>query len=180
MMPETQPTPARPPAAPLPAAGLLPSLPAERYRDMVEHMQDGVALLRAESDGDFVFLSMNPAGARITGKNAAEIPGQRLTAAFPGVVDNGLLAVLHTVRAEKRAHLQFIHPYREGERTLWLQSDAVPLADTESSPIRKSCWFSAMPRPAAPPRNRCRSTPRSSRKAARRSWSPMPITASSP
>ena len=131
MMPETQPTPARPPAAPLPAAGLLPSLPAERYRDMVEHMQDGVALLRAESDGDFVFLSMNPAGARITGKNAAEIPGQRLTAAFPGVVDNGLLAVLHTVRAEKRAHLQFIHPYREGERTLWLQSDAVPLADTE-------------------------------------------------
>ncbi|RJP31660.1 MAG: PAS domain S-box protein, partial [Actinobacteria bacterium] len=70
----------------------------EKYRELFENMSSGVAVYEAVDGGDdFVFLDFNQAGQRIERTAREGVIGRRVTEAFPGVEDFGLLEVFRRV-----------------------------------------------------------------------------------
>jgi PAS domain S-box-containing protein len=70
----------------------------ERFRELFNRMSSGVAIYRAVDNGsDFEFVDFNAASERIERVNKAEIIGKRVTEAFPGVEEFGLLDVFRRV-----------------------------------------------------------------------------------
>ncbi|WP_028584084.1 hybrid sensor histidine kinase/response regulator [Desulfogranum mediterraneum] len=62
------------------------------YRQLFDHSSSGVAVYEAVDDGaDFVFRDFNRAGERIDRITREQLIGQRLSLAFPGVKESGLL-----------------------------------------------------------------------------------------
>lgn len=69
-----------------------------RYKELVEKMSSGVAVYNPTDDGeDMVIVDFNSAGEKIDVVNRKDIIGQRVTDAFPGIEEFGLLAVLKRV-----------------------------------------------------------------------------------
>ena len=69
-----------------------------RYRELFANMSDGVAVYEAVDGGrDFVFKDINNASSQIEGVSPDEVIGRRVTEAFPGVEEFGLLDVLRAV-----------------------------------------------------------------------------------
>ncbi|MFA4911105.1 MAG: PAS domain S-box protein [Desulfobacteria bacterium] len=70
----------------------------ERFRELFNRMSSGVAIYRAVDNGlDFEFVDFNAAGEWIERVSKAEIIGKRVTEAFPGVEEFGLLDVFRRV-----------------------------------------------------------------------------------
>ncbi|MBI4621565.1 MAG: PAS domain-containing protein [Desulfobacterales bacterium] len=70
----------------------------ERYGELFNRMSNGVAIYRAVDNGlDFELVDFNAAGERIERVSKAEIIGKRVTEAFPGVEEFGLLDVFRRV-----------------------------------------------------------------------------------
>ncbi|GAB4402016.1 MAG: hypothetical protein Kow00123_11880 [Anaerolineales bacterium] len=70
----------------------------ERFRRLFERMPSGVAVYQAVDNGaDFVIKDFNAAAERIEGVRWEDVVGKRVTEAFPGVSDLGLLEVLRRV-----------------------------------------------------------------------------------
>ncbi|MBF0383391.1 MAG: PAS domain S-box protein [Magnetococcales bacterium] len=68
------------------------------YRSLVENMSSGVAVFQAIDKGeDFIFKSINHAGARLIDVDAKEVLGHRVSGVFPGVKELGLFNVLQRV-----------------------------------------------------------------------------------
>lgn len=69
-----------------------------RYRSMVEHMSDGVAMLEAVENGrDFLFLDINEAAERIDGVKREHVIGRRLTEVFPHTSNSNMIDALRRV-----------------------------------------------------------------------------------
>ena len=69
-----------------------------RYREMFENMASGAAVYEAVGGGaDFVFRDFNRAGEKSEHIGRDQLIGKRLTEAFPGVREFGLLEVLKRV-----------------------------------------------------------------------------------
>ena len=70
----------------------------ERFRGIFENTNSGVAVYEVVDDGvDFVFLDFNPRGEEIEGTRREDVIGKRVTEAFPGVEQFGLLEVFRRV-----------------------------------------------------------------------------------
>ena len=86
--------------------GLNECLPDnERFRKLHDLSLDGIALVKSVRDAsgvvvDFACEYLNPVAERLVGRPRAELYGQRLTAVFPSVLANGLLARLLAVAAD--------------------------------------------------------------------------------
>jgi len=69
-----------------------------RYRELFERMTSGVAVYEAVDGGkDFIFKALNSAGEKIEHINRADIIGKRVTEAFSGVKEFGILEVFQRV-----------------------------------------------------------------------------------
>jgi PAS domain S-box-containing protein len=77
-----------------------------RYRGIVEHTINGVAVYRAIDNGeDFLFVDFNRSAERIEKIERGEVIGKSVLAVFPGVKDFGLLEVMQRVwRTGKPEH----------------------------------------------------------------------------
>jgi PAS domain S-box-containing protein len=70
----------------------------ERYRALFLNIPIGVAVYEAVEDGDdFIFQDFNPGGEKIERIKRKDVIGRRITEAFPGVEEFGLLDVLRRV-----------------------------------------------------------------------------------
>lgn len=75
-----------------------------RYRDLIEHMRDGVAVMVAIGDGrDFAYIDINAAAERIDGLDRAEVVGRTFTSVFPAAAEAGLLDAARRVFASGQA-----------------------------------------------------------------------------
>nr|WP_280818808.1 EAL domain-containing protein [Thiorhodococcus minor] len=93
-----------------------------RYRELVEHMSDGVAVYRAIDQGrDFVVAQLNPAGEQITGVSAREALGRPLLDAFPGLAATGLKDVLQRVYRSGEAEQVPMLRYADERRDQWIE-----------------------------------------------------------
>ncbi|RKY05878.1 MAG: hypothetical protein DRP66_09950, partial [Planctomycetota bacterium] len=69
-----------------------------RFRELFRHMSSGVAVYEAVDGGrDFVFRDFNRAGERIEKVKRADVIGRKVTQAFPGMEEFGLLEVFRRV-----------------------------------------------------------------------------------
>ncbi len=69
-----------------------------RFRELFERMPSGVVVYTAVDDGaDFVIKEFNSAAERIEGARREDLLGKRVTKAFPGVEEFGLLRILRDV-----------------------------------------------------------------------------------
>jgi len=70
----------------------------ERFRTLFENIGDGVAIFKAENDGnDFTFLDFNKAGESIEKITRHDVIGRNIVDVFPGIKKFGLFDVLQTV-----------------------------------------------------------------------------------
>jgi len=94
-----------------------------RYRDLVDHMSSGVVVYEAVDDGaDFVIREFNDAAERIERLSREDLLGRRVTEAFPGVEDFGLLDVFRRVW---RTGVPEDHPvslYLDGRTQSWREN----------------------------------------------------------
>ncbi|MEW6554750.1 MAG: PAS domain S-box protein [Actinomycetota bacterium] len=92
----------------------------EKYRELFENMSSGVAMYEAVEGGeDFVFVDFNRAGERIEGVTRGSVVGRRVTEAFPGVEEFGLLEVFRRVwRTGEPEHFPLAQ-YRDERITGW-------------------------------------------------------------
>ncbi len=68
------------------------------FHSIVQHMRSCVAIYAAENDGeDFIFLDFNHAAELLDNYRREDVIGKRLTEAFPGIREFGLLPVLQRV-----------------------------------------------------------------------------------
>jgi PAS domain S-box-containing protein len=69
-----------------------------RYKGIVEHTNNGVAVYRATSDQeDFIFIDFNKSGEKIEKIKRDEVIGKRVLDVFPGIKEFGLLKVFQRV-----------------------------------------------------------------------------------
>jgi PAS domain S-box-containing protein len=69
-----------------------------RYRELVENINNGVAVYEAIDDGmDFIFKDFNRAGERIDNDKRERLLGKRISEVRPGLEEFGLLDVLRRV-----------------------------------------------------------------------------------
>jgi len=69
-----------------------------RFRELFRHISSGVAMYEVADGGkDFVFRDFNRAGERIEKVKREDVLGRKVTEAFPGVKEFGLLEVLRRV-----------------------------------------------------------------------------------
>lgn len=70
----------------------------ERFRELFDSISSGVAVYEAVADGqDFIFKDFNKAGEGIDKVKKKSLIGKRVTKAFPGIKEFGLLDVLKRV-----------------------------------------------------------------------------------
>ena len=98
-------------------------LSENRYREMFEHINAGVAVYEAVDNGrDFILKDLNPAGERISRISNDHALGKRLLEIFPNMDKFGVLAALqrvyHTGRPE---HLPAAY-YEDGVRRGWREN----------------------------------------------------------
>jgi signal transduction histidine kinase/ABC-type amino acid transport substrate-binding protein len=69
-----------------------------RYRQIIDNTQNGVALLKAENNGeDFIFLDLNKSGETIDSLKKEAVIGRSVMDVFPGLKEFGLFDVLKRV-----------------------------------------------------------------------------------
>ena len=97
-----------------------PTIAEQRYRQLFEHMRSGVAVYRAVDDGaDFEFLDFNRAGAAIEQVPRESVLGRRVTEAFPGVEQFGLLDVFRRVWVTGEPESHPIRFYKDARIAGW-------------------------------------------------------------
>jgi two-component system, sensor histidine kinase len=104
----------------------------ERYRSMVHHMTNGVAVYEPVNGGtDFVFKEINEAGARLGQRDSSEHIGKRLTEVYPG---DGALELLKVLRKVHETDETAYHPaflYDDDEVSLWVENHIYKLPSGE-------------------------------------------------
>ncbi|MGN7613391.1 MASE3 domain-containing protein [Magnetococcales bacterium HHB-1] len=103
-----------------------------RFRSLFEHMGNGVAIFNAiDGAKDFLIVDFNRAAEEIAQVKRSEVLGQRLTQAFPGINDSGLLEIFSLVH---QTGVEAHHPeslYQDEKRYLWVENDIYKLPSGE-------------------------------------------------
>ncbi len=114
--------------------GLNECLPDdERFRKLHDLSLDGIALVKSVRDAsgaivDFACEYLNPVAEHLVGRPRAELYGQTLTAVFPGVITNGLLAQLLAVATDGEPRV-FEQHYQSDGLDAWYRNMVVRLDD---------------------------------------------------
>ncbi|MBI4879993.1 MAG: PAS domain S-box protein [Planctomycetes bacterium] len=91
-----------------------------RFRALFARMSSGVAVYRALDGGsDFEIVDFNRAAEQIEKIERRRVIGKRVTEAFPGVVDFGLLDVLRRVFATGKPERHPIAFYQDSQHSGW-------------------------------------------------------------
>ncbi len=94
-----------------------------RFRELVHGMSSGVAVYEAKDGGaDFTLVDFNPAAERASKTRKKDIIGKSVLTAFPGVRDLGLFDVLVRVWKTGVPESHPAAPYRDPERSLWVEN----------------------------------------------------------
>lgn len=108
------------------------ALVAIRYRELIENMNDAVAVFTAVGDGeDFLFTSLNPAGARIGCVDARQIVGASVREVFPGIDAMGGLASLRRVFRTGTPEKLPMRRYKDDRLDQWLEGHVYKLPSGE-------------------------------------------------
>ncbi|MEW6352359.1 MAG: response regulator [Thermodesulfobacteriota bacterium] len=104
-----------------------------RYRELFERMSSGVAVYEAVEEGeDFVFKDLNSAGEKIERIRRADIIGKRVTEAFPGAREFGILGVLrHVWRTGQHEYLPARMYRDERDHGSWRENWVYKIASGE-------------------------------------------------
>ena len=103
-----------------------------RFRQLVENMSSGVAVYEAVDDGaDFIFRDYNAAAERMDGISREEVLGKRLTVAFPGAEEMGLLGLFQTVWRTGKAQNLPSARYQDERLEGWRENYAYRLPSGE-------------------------------------------------
>lgn len=85
-----------------------------QFRQLFSRMPSGVAVYKAVDEGkDFVFVDLNEAAERIENVQKEDVIGKRVTEAFPGVSELGLLRVFQEVWRTGKAAYHPVSLYRD-------------------------------------------------------------------
>ena len=107
-------------------------LSEERFREVFEHIQSGVAIYEATADGEsFVFRAFNSAAERIDNIKRADLVGRDIQEAFPGVEAFGLLAVMRQVHRSGEPAQLGVKEYGDGRVRGWRKNYVCRLGDNE-------------------------------------------------
>ncbi len=92
----------------------------ERYRELVERINAGVAVYEATEDGqDFIFREFNAAAEAMERLDRADVIGRRVTEVFPGVEEFGLLDVFRRVQRTGTPEELPVSQYADERLTGW-------------------------------------------------------------
>jgi len=91
-----------------------------RYKGLFDNISSGVAVYRALENGeDFILIDFNKAGERIDEVKREDIIGNRVTEAFPGIREFGLLDVFRRVWRRGQAEHFPLARYRDERIAGW-------------------------------------------------------------
>ena len=103
-----------------------------RYRGIVEHTVNGVAVYKAIKDGeDFILVDFNKSAERIEKIKRDEVIGRSILEVFPGVKEFGLFEVIQRVWASGNAEHFPISLYRDKRIVGWRASFVYKLPSGE-------------------------------------------------
>jgi len=103
-----------------------------RFRQMFENMSSGVVVYRAVDDGeDFVFEDINQSVERIEGTRREDLIGKRVTEAFPGIREMGLLDTFKRVWRTGQSERYPLSFYADNKIAGWRDNFAYRLASGE-------------------------------------------------
>ncbi len=95
----------------------------EWFEGIFENMKCGVAVYDAVHDGeDFIIVDFNPAAERIEKVDKEDVIGKRVTEAFPGVEDFGLLNVLRRVWQTSKPEFVPANLYEDERNSGWREN----------------------------------------------------------
>ncbi len=107
-------------------------LSEDRFRQMFENMSSGVVVYQAVDEGDdFVFKDINTAVERIEGTRREDLIGKRVTDAFPGIKEMGLLATFKRVWQSGQSEHYPLSFYADNKISGWRENFAYRLATGE-------------------------------------------------
>ncbi len=103
-----------------------------RYKGIVEHTNNGVAVYRATCDQeDFIFVDFNQSGEKIEKIKRDEVIGKRVLEIFPGIKEFGLLKVFQRVlRTGKPEHFP-VSQYKDQRIIGWRDNFVYKLSSGE-------------------------------------------------
>ncbi len=94
-----------------------------RYRQLVEGMNEGIAVYQVLGDGDdFIIKEHNRAAERISHRSREEVVGKPVREAFPGVEATGLFEVFQRVWRTGEGEHHPVCQYRDEQLTLWTEN----------------------------------------------------------
>jgi PAS domain S-box-containing protein len=97
--------------------------------EIAERAPYGVAIYSPVDDGeDFSFLYLNPAGAKIAGRDRTLLIGKRLSRSFPGANELGLIEVLRRVNRSGESEYLKTAWYRDGDSAYWVDNQVSRLS----------------------------------------------------
>ncbi|GEM_PF-5082580 len=103
-----------------------------RFRELVNNMSSGVAVYQAVDNGaDFIITDLNRASERITRRKRERVINNRVTEAYPGVHELGLLEVLQRVYRTGQAEFYPVHRYEDHDVTVWVENYVYKLPNNE-------------------------------------------------
>ena len=92
----------------------------ERYRSLFDNIINGVAIYRAENDGeDFILVDFNKSGERIDNIEKEDVVGQSALKMFPGVKNFGLFDVFKRVWKTGKSERFPMASYKDGRISGW-------------------------------------------------------------
>jgi PAS domain S-box-containing protein len=104
----------------------------EKYQSLFENMNSGVAVYEVLNNGeDFIFRDLNRAGEQISNVKRADVIGQRVTAAFPGVHEFGLFEVFQRVHRTGQPYIHPISQYKDDRIVFWVENQVYKLNSGE-------------------------------------------------
>ena len=93
-----------------------------RYRELVDNMNDGVAVYQRIGDSEnFRLVNFNHAAEQMAGYSRDQVIGQQVDALFPGVAEMGLLETIRKVARDGQPVRRPVSAYRDTRLELWLE-----------------------------------------------------------
>ncbi len=104
----------------------------ERFRQLFDNMQNGVAIYTPVDDGkEFIFKDINKAGEKLSQVKKEAIVGKKLLDIFPGAAAYGLIDAFHqTVKTGKPAHVD-LKMYQDQRMSQWVENTVYALPSGE-------------------------------------------------
>jgi len=103
-----------------------------RYKELFENMYVGIAVYEAIQDGnDFIFKDLNEGGEKIDNVKRGDIIGKKVTEAFPGVAEFGLLDVFGRVWKTGNSEHHPVGLYKDQRILGWRENHVYKLPSGE-------------------------------------------------